>query len=64
MVGGLWYGKRYEKVVPYVLLILCWLTVVIGPTYLVRYVVYLWVAVPVLLVDVMRLRKGMSQNEE
>ena len=57
MVGGLWYGKRYEKVIPYALLILCWLTVVIGPTYLVRYVVYLWVAVPVLIIDVCKMCK-------
>lgn len=60
LLGGLCYVKRYEKVIPYVLLIFCWLTVVIGPTYLVRYVVYLWFAVPVLLIDAVQLRKGMD----
>lgn len=57
ILGGFCYKKWYNKVMPYVLLLLCWLTVIIGPTYLVRYAVFLWVAVPVLLVEVMGLRK-------
>ena len=33
---------------PYILLMLVWLTVLLGPTYLVRYVIYLWYIIPVL----------------
>ena len=57
LLGGLCYKGRFDKVLPYVLLLLCWLTVVIGPTYLVRYVVWLWAVVPVLLVDVVKVAK-------
>ena len=30
---------------------LCWLTVLLGPTYLTRYVVYLWAVLPVILAE-------------
>ena len=36
-------------VYPFLLLFLVWLTILLGPTYLVRYCVYLWYIVPVLL---------------
>lgn len=51
LLGGFCYAGYYKKVIPYVLLLLCFLTVVIGPTYLVRYVVFLWFAVPLLLLE-------------
>lgn len=46
------YQKKYGQVLPYVLPLLCWLTFLLGPTYLTRYVVFLWILIPVLLVDV------------
>ena len=46
---GYWcYEKRFKKVMPYLLPMLCFLTVLLGPTCLVRYVVFLWVLVPVM----------------
>lgn len=46
---GYWcYEKRFKKVMPYLLPLLCFLTVLLGPTCLVRYVVFLWVLVPVM----------------
>lgn len=48
----MWYMGKKEKAVPYLLPGLIWLTFLLGPTYLVRYVVYLWCLLPVLLYDV------------
>ena len=31
---------------------LVWLTVILGPTYLVRYVVFLWIVVPLLILEI------------
>ena len=42
-----------KKAVPYLIALLTWLTVILGPTYLVRYVVFLWVLLPVLLWDLL-----------
>ncbi len=36
---------------PYLPVVFCFLTVLLGPTYLVRYVVYLWAALPFLLAE-------------
>lgn len=52
LLGYLCYLKEYKRVLPFALPLLCWLTVILGPTYLVRYVVFLWVAVPLLLWEV------------
>ena len=49
MLGFIWYTGEYGRAVPFILPLLCWLTVILGPTYLVRYVVFLWVLLPVLL---------------
>lgn len=46
-----WYQGIWMKVVPYLPIIFCFLTVLLGPTYLVRYVVYLWAVLPVLLAE-------------
>lgn len=54
LLGGLCYWGKGAKCIPYVLLLLIWLTVILGPTYLVRYVVFLWFAVPLLLWEVRR----------
>lgn len=45
------YQARPEKVLPYLPIVFCYLTVLLGPTYLVRYVVYLWAALPALLAE-------------
>lgn len=52
ILGFFCYQKKWEKVCPFVLPLLCWLTVILGPTYLVRYVVFLWLVVPLLLWEV------------
>ncbi len=52
LLGYLCYLKEIKRVLPFVLPFLCWLTVILGPTCLVRYVVFLWVVVPLLLWEV------------
>lgn len=49
-----WYAGDHTRLMPYLLPGLLWLTVILGPTYLVRYVVFLWVLLPVLLWDILR----------
>lgn len=49
---GFWgYRGRWEKVMALMPVMLCWLTVLLGPTYLTRYVVYLWAVLPVVLAE-------------
>ncbi|MCM1125416.1 MAG: DUF6020 family protein [Lachnospiraceae bacterium] len=45
------YRARMDKVMPYLPIVFCQLTVLLGPTYLVRYVVFLWAALPLLLAE-------------
>lgn len=45
------YHGRWKKVMALMPVMLCWLTVLLGPTYLTRYVVYLWAVLPVILVE-------------
>lgn len=45
------YRGRIDKVMPYLPIVFCQLTVFLGPTYLVRYVVYLWAVLPPLLAE-------------
>ena len=52
LLGYLCYLKEFKSVLPFALPFLCWLTVILGPTCLVRYVVFLWVVVPLLLWEV------------
>ena len=49
ILGFFGYQKSWDRVIPFLLPLLCWLTVILGPTYLVRYVVFLWAIVPPLL---------------
>lgn len=49
ILGFFGYQKSWDRVIPFLLPLLCWLTVILGPTYLVRYVVFLWAIVPLLL---------------
>lgn len=47
-VLGYWcYTGNLKKVIPFVLPLLCYLTVLLGPTCLVRYVVFWWALLPV-----------------
>lgn len=50
-LGFLCYGKRWSMVLPFVLPGLCWLTVLLGPACLARYVVFLWALLPVVLLS-------------
>ncbi len=52
------YRGDHRRLVPYLLPLLIWMTVILGPTYLVRYVVFLWVLLPVLLWDLAQLMNG------
>ncbi|SFC16643.1 DUF6020 family protein [Butyrivibrio sp. YAB3001] len=42
--------RDLAKVVPFIPVMLTWATVLLGPTYLVRYVIYLWFCLPLLFV--------------
>lgn len=50
VMGYLWYEKRIRLLIPLVLVLLLWMTVILGPTYLVRYVLFLWFLLPVFVV--------------
>lgn len=52
-LGFLCYCKCWAKAVPFMLPGLTWLTVILGPTYLVRYVVFLWALAPLLIWEVL-----------
>ncbi|MCM1135554.1 MAG: DUF6020 family protein, partial [Clostridium sp.] len=47
VLGFLCDKKSWKRVIPLALPMLVWLTVILGPTYLVRYVVFLWALLPV-----------------
>lgn len=40
------YRKRYHIIIPYLMVFLIWLTVLLGPTYLPRYVLIFWFGLP------------------
>ncbi len=42
-------NERYEMLYPFLPIFLIWLTVLLGPTYLPRYVLFLWYALPLFL---------------
>ncbi len=44
--GYAYYRKKYSLLLPFAMLGLLWLTVILGPTYLPRYVLVLWFALP------------------
>lgn len=44
--GYAWYRKKYTLMPAFALLLLLWLTVILGPTYLPRYVLVFWFALP------------------
>lgn len=51
-LGFLLQSGHKREAIPYLLPVLVWLTFLLGPTYLVRYVVFLWVLVPLLGVQI------------
>lgn len=44
--GYVYVRKRYDLLLPFLMVLLLWLTVILGPTYLPRYVLILWFALP------------------
>ncbi len=40
------YRRKYHLVIPYLMVLLTWLTVILGPTYLPRYVLIFWFGMP------------------
>lgn len=40
------YRRKYHLVIPYLMVLLVWLTVLLGPTYLPRYVLIFWFGLP------------------
>ena len=40
------YRKKYNILIPYLLVLLVWMTVILGPTYLPRYVLIFWFGLP------------------
>lgn len=54
ILGFFWYRGFYERLTAYLLPLLLFLTVLLGPTYLVRYVIFLWFLLPILSFDLYR----------
>lgn len=50
------YRKRYQVLLPFLPVFLLWLTVLLGPTYLPRYVLFFWFALPLFLAMTERAR--------
>ena len=63
LLGFFLYVGEIRRIMPFMLPLLVWLTVILGPTYLVRYVLFLWFAVPLLLWEVVSfLRENPKTN--
>ena len=63
LLGFFLYVGEIRRIMPFMLPLLVWLTVILGPTYLVRYVLFLWFAVPLLLWEVVSfLRENPKRN--
>lgn len=59
--GYTYYRKKKELLPSFALLFLVWLTVILGPTYLPRYVLILWFALPALAAVAWPCRNGEEQ---
>ncbi|MDE6604017.1 MAG: hypothetical protein K2K90_18100 [Lachnospiraceae bacterium] len=57
LFAWLWKNRRYELLYPFLPIFILWLTVLLGPTYLPRYVLFFWYALPLFLA-VMQLGSG------
>lgn len=51
-MGHFFRTGKWEKLFPYAGILLLWLTAVLGPTYLVRYVLILWFALPIIVSEI------------
>ncbi|MDE6404815.1 MAG: hypothetical protein K2M20_04085, partial [Lachnospiraceae bacterium] len=49
LFAWLWKNRRYELLYPFLPIFILWLTVLLGPTYLPRYVLFFWYGLPLLL---------------
>lgn len=49
LLGFLCHQRSWGRAMPFLLPVLYWLTLLLGPTYLVRYTVFLWVLLPLLI---------------
>ncbi len=61
-IGYLWQKKNVQQLFPYLLPLLLWLTVTVGPTYLVRYVVFMWVLLPEMLICLFGAQRSFPQR--
>ena len=48
------YKRRFDGILPFLPMILTFCTILLGPTYLVRYCLYLWLCLPLLLLSIGR----------
>ena len=55
-------NRRLKACTPLLLMLLVWLTVLLGPTYLVRYAVYLWFGLPLLLMIDIRGKQALQRS--
>ena len=51
-MGYFFWKEQWKKIIPLFLIFLLWGTVLLGPTYLVRYVLILWFALPVFVTEI------------
>ncbi len=56
------YRRKYHIMVPYLLVLLVWLTVILGPTYLPRYVLIFWYGLPLFAAVLFEDEKFAQQN--
>ena len=52
------YKKRFGNILPFMPMLLTFCTVLLGPTYLIRYVLYLWLCLPLLLVTAKAIKEA------
>ena len=57
-------NKEYDRILLFSMPMLLWMTVLLGPTYLVRYVLIFWFSCPVLLAMLLEKYTGFSNKAE
>lgn len=57
------YRKKYYILIPYLLVLLIWMTVILGPTYLPRYVLILWFGLPLFAALALEEEKFVRENK-
>lgn len=58
------YRKKYYILIPYLLVLLVWMTVILGPTYLPRYVLIFWFGLPLFAALVLEEEKFSCESPE